>query len=326
MHWILNDADRELFARELESFVPLRVFDAHAHLYAAAHLGDPLPPLAAAGPPEAGLAEYGRRIRELIPGREVEGLFFGFPTPGVDFEAANAWTAAQLRGAGNSRGLLLVHPRMSPEAVREAGRRGGFVGLKPYHIYAPRPHYGSIPEYLPESHVRVAHEEGWCIMLHVVLPRALADPRNQEAIRYFSERYPGARIILAHAARGFNPHHTIEGIGALAGLGNVWFDTSAVTECGAFEAIVRTLGVERLLYGSDFPVSHLRGRCVAVGDSFLWITPETTVMEAAYADLQPVLVGLESLRALRQACWNLRLGDEDVERIFNGNARVLLGL
>ena len=29
----MTDSDRELFERELNSFVPLRIFDAHAHLY-----------------------------------------------------------------------------------------------------------------------------------------------------------------------------------------------------------------------------------------------------------------------------------------------------
>ena len=107
-------------------------------------------------------------------------------------------------------------------------------------------------------------------------PRALADPGNQEVIRRYAGRYPDMRLILAHAARGFNPHHTIAGIESLRGLGNVWCDTSAVTEYGAFEAIVDTLGVDRLLYGSDLPVSHLRGRCVALGDSFLWVSAHNT--------------------------------------------------
>ena len=41
-----------------------------------------------------------------------------------------------------------------------------------------------------------------------------------------------------------------------------------VTDCGAIEAIINTLGHKRVLYGSDFSVSHLRSRCVALGGSF----------------------------------------------------------
>jgi glutamate-1-semialdehyde 2,1-aminomutase len=174
--------------------------------------------------------------------------------------------------------------------------------------------------------VRVAHEEGLSITLHMVRPRAMADPSNQEVIRRYAERYPKARFILAHAARGFNPHHTVMGIGALAGLKNVWCDTAVVTECGALEAIVQTLGVDRLLYGSDFPVSHMRGRCVALGDSFLWLTAENTDFRAGYGDVEPTLVGIESLRALKLACLNLGLSDSQVEAIFFGNAAELFAL
>ncbi|MCX6625339.1 MAG: amidohydrolase family protein [Acidobacteria bacterium] len=131
---------------------------------------------------------------------------------------------------------------------------------------------------------------------------------------------------MAHAARGFNPHHTIEGIGALRGIGNVWCDTSAVTEAGAIEAIARTLGVGRLLWGSDAPVCHLRGRCVAIGDSFVWLTEANTDFHVNYAPYPPVLVGLESLRALKTGCWNLGLKDSEVERIFFGNAAEMYGL
>ena len=136
-------------------------------------------------------------------------------------------------------------------------------------------------------------------------------------------KYPDVRLILAHAARGFNPHHTMQGIDALRGLSNVWFDTSAVTDSGAFESILRTFGPRRLLYGSDFPVSQIRGRCVAFGDSFLWLTAENTRFEAPYGMVEPALVGHESLRSLKIAAQSVGLTDTDVEAVFYGNAMEL---
>jgi len=128
---------------------------------------------------------------------------------------------------------------------------------------------------------------------------------------------------LAHAARGFNPWHTIEGVNALAGLENVWCDTSAVTEAGAFEAIVDVLGPSRLLYGTDFHVSHMRGRCVAIGDSFHWLYAEEMGLEEKHAQLQPVLIGLESLRSVLLGLHRLRLTPRQVEDVFFGNAAAL---
>ena len=326
-HGDLLDSDRDLFTRELDSFVPHRIFDAHAHLYRLSFFsGEPSSVLKQF--PEFGFAAYRRLIEGITPGRETSGLFFGAPHASLDIEASNRFVAGQVQADLNSRAQMLITPAMDPEYVRETVRRFRFAGLKCYHVYSTtEPTFDAeIPAYLPEEHVRIAHEEGLSITLHMVRARAMADPINQDVIRAWAAKYPDARFILAHAARGFNPHHTIEGIGALRGLRNIWCDTSAVTEGGAFEAIVRTLGVDRLLYGSDAPLTHIRGRCVALGDSFLWLSDANTRFAADYAAIQPSLVGLESLRVLKVACWNLGLKDSEIRKIFFDNAAQLYGI
>ena len=325
--WQLLDSDRDLFHRELKSFVPARVFDAHAHLYEAAQFHPQPPPLVASGPASVGLDEYRKRIAELLPGRSVSGLFFGFPHPALDMERANGFVSAECAADPASRALMLVRPDMDPEFIRESVRRFRFAGLKCYHTYAAhQPTFEApIPAYLPEPQMEIAHQERLAVTLHLVRARALADPANQQAIRHYAGRYPDARLVLAHAARGFNPHHTIEGIESLRGLRNIWCDTSAVTEAGAIEAIARTLGVDRLLFGSDFPVSHMRGRAVAIGDSFLWLSPANVDFTAAYAQVQLAWVGLESLRTLKLAAFHLHLSNAQIEDIFYRNAQALLG-
>ena len=330
MHdWIATDFDRELFDRELNQFVPDRVFDAHAHLYRADHFPpDEIPALVAGGPAVAGFEEFDRRIDEITPGRPTEGLFFPFPELHVDVDAENEFLFHELSSRPRSRGQMLTPPTMSPDTIRESVKRCGFVGLKCYHVWSPRrPTFDSfIEEYLPESHAQVADELGLSITLHMVRSRALADTANQETIRSWCLRYPNMRLILAHAARGFNAHHTIEGIHALKGLRNVWFDTSAVTDCGAIEAIIRVMGHDRVLYGSDFPVSHLRGRCVALGDSFLWISTTNADLKVPYGDLKLALVGHESLRAVKIAAMSTGLSDSQVEDIFIHNGERMFGL
>jgi len=327
--WIVADADRELFDRELESFVPPVIFDAHAHWYRADHFPThAVPGLVRSGPAVAGSAAFDEAIGALIPRRRSEGLFFPFPQAEVDVEAANQFLHEQLADRPLSRGQMLITPAQDAEFIRETVRRRGFVGLKCYHVFASRrPTFdATIEEFMPDAQLRIAHEEGLSITLHIVRATALADPANQQWIRDRCRAFPDMRLILAHAARGFNPHHTIAGIEALGGLDNVWFDTSAVTDAGAIEAIVRTLGHERLLYGSDFPVSHLRGRCVGLGDSFLWISAENTDLAVPYARLDLALVGHEALRTLKVAAMSLGLTDSQVEDIFCRNAARLWGL
>ena len=327
--WMVTPKDQELFQRELASFLPERIFDAHAHWYCAEHFPvEDRPPLIRNGPAVAGGDAFDQAMESLYPGRVVEGLFFPFPHARLDIHAANAFLQRELLARPGSRGQMLIEPGFDPEYIRAETRRCGFVGLKCYHVYSPhRPTFDSrIEDFLPESHARIAHEEGLSITLHIVRSRALADSANQETIRRYCQRYPNLRLILAHAARGFNPHHTILGIASLRGLGNVWFDTSAVTDCGAIEAIVNEFGWRRVLYGSDFPVSHMRGRCVALGDGFLWISAENTDLRVPYVDLRLALVGHESLRALKIAALATRLSDTGVEDVFLHNARQLYGI
>ena len=328
--WKLEDADYEMIAREVEPFLPDRIFDAHAHLFRHDHF-DALPAGYQNTPPQMDLETYYDYIDWIHPrGRTKGGLFFGLAFQG-NRSQNNAFVAAQINGshAKNAFGQMIVSPDMDAEYICHTVQNAGFVGLKCYHTMAQSnlPTWQApIEAYLPENQVQAAHELGLSITLHLVRDRALADPLNQKTIRHYCESYPDIRLILAHAARGFNPWHTIEGIESLRGLDNVFFDTSAVTEAGAFEAIVETMGHDRLLYGSDFHVSHLRGRCVAIGDSFHWFYADDMKLSEKHTRLQPVLIGLESIRSLHLACRRLRLRDSQIEDIFYCNAGQLFAL
>lgn len=332
--WQFTDADRAFVERHVVPDLPDKIYDAHAHLFCHAHYpAGTLPASYATTPPELGIAAYRDYIEWIHPGgRTKGGLFFGLAFLG-DRVGNNNFVAEEVQAAQQegflAYGQMLIAPAMEADYVRQEVKRCGFVGLKPYHLMAhvAGPTFQApIEAYLTEEHVQVAHELGLTITLHMVRDRALADPINQATIRCYCERYPNMRLILAHAARGFNPWHTIEGIESLRGLRNVWCDTSAVTEAGAFEAIVDVLGHERLLYGTDFHVSHMRGRCIAIGDSFHWFYAEEMDLAEKHINLQPVLIGLESLRSLFLALKRLRLNARQIEAIFYDNAAALFGL
>ena len=333
-HFQFTETDQAFLQREVEPFLPDRIFDAHAHLFCKSHYAEGTLPAHLRNAPDClGLDEYAHYSEWLHPGRRVVGgLFFGLIFTG-DRESNNRFVAEEVQAGGpfgrRALGQMVVAPDTDPEFIRHEVDRHGFVGLKVYHTMAHTdgPTWDApIPAYFPETFAQIADEMGLTVTLHMVRARALADPVNQTVIRDYCERFPNMRLILAHAARGFNPWHTIEGIHSLTGLPNVWCDTSAVTEAGAFEAIVDVLGHRRLLYGTDFHVSHLRGRCVAVGDSFHWLYADEMSLSENHTSLRPVLIGLESLRSLRLACRRLKLSDGQVEDIFYNNAADLFSL
>lgn len=325
-HFSWTEADQLVLDRHVNPMLPDRIFDAHAHLMDTAHYAPaPVPGYLAGLPARHSLATYRGFMDRLHGPRAIGGLFFGL-TFGGDRAANTEFVIAECAAAPPSftaLGQMLVWPEMDRDALRAELKRGRVVGLKPYHAMAvvEGPTWKArIEDFFPEWQAALADEFGLTVTMHMVRDRALADPVNQASIRGYAERYPNMRWILAHAARGFNVWHTIEGIESLRGLPNVWFDTSAVTEAGAFEAIADVMGHDRLMYGSDYPVSMMRGRCVGIGDSFHWLYADEMHLNEKHTALQPVLIGVESLRAVCLAARRCHWTDAQIEDVFANNA------
>lgn len=323
--WELRPYDQEIFDRELKCFVPNKIFDAHAHLHEKSQFasGSQHLELLADSPDYMGLEEYRTYMKWIAPYSQVDALFMPLAFE-CERSVLNSFVAKEAARDPGCLAGMVVTPDMDPEYVREEVRRHNFVDLKPYHCYSTdKENWKSdIETFLPDEIVRVANEEQLSITLHLVKKHAIADPANQESVRRYCEKYPDMKMILAHTARAFNPFQAIEGIRTLKGLDNVWFDTSGVTECGGIEEIVRLFGHRRLLFGTDFYVSHTRGRCVSVADSFIWLLEDMPLWDTAkHAEVRPTFVGIEALRYLKLAAENLGLTDSQIEDIFCNNAR-----
>lgn len=312
----LRSSDEVLIEKHLRDFVPSKVYDSHAHLVHNAHMapGNGLPYLKENEVLD--LQSYGAAMARLMPDvTSLSTLFFGFPRADNRRRDINAWLADEIKGGENNRGLALCAPQDDPETITREIEKLGFAGIKPYHVYAAREDTtnATLEEFAPEWMWEVCNAIHGVLMLHLVRERAIADESNQDSLRRLCRKYPNCRVVLAHIARSFNYRHAREGLKALVDLDNVWLDTSAVTETPTFAAAIQTLGVRRVLFGSDYPITEFRGRCVATGDCFHWI----------YDD-KATLVGIESLLCLREACENLGLNQEDINDIFHDNAVRLL--
>jgi glutamate-1-semialdehyde 2,1-aminomutase len=321
----LNAADEKLLARAVDGFVPARVFDAHAHLFHSRHFARGSRPEFLDEDCGYGMAEFQSAMKRWMPGREVEGLFFGYPSAGNDRVGENAWVKSQIDLTGRSRGLVLTAPGDDQEEVRRLLMSGVFVGIKPYRLYAEvaDTREAGIESFAPEWMWELCHDYDGILMLHIMLADGITDVRNVEAIRRLCGRYPRCKLVLAHVARSFNYRHAREGLGQLVDLENVVVDTSAVTQAGAFRAAIEILGPRRVLWGSDYMVSELRGSCITQGDGFTWIHPEIAGERLTIFG-QYTMVGIESLLCLREACEDTGMTQGDLEDIFRENALRLL--
>ena len=324
-NWTFEEQDRRI-VEELKEFLPEQIFDGHAHIWRTADLTGAAG-LFSEGPDEVTIdvwREYTER--QVGKGRLTGGLFFGMPLS--DINKANDFVIGQLTDRPESRGLVCISPDMTKERAKEYINDSSIAGFKPYHIFSrEKPTFqSSVSGYLPQWAWELADEFGLVITLHLVRDRALADPDNRDEIIRMCRKYSNAKLVLAHAARGFHAPNTKEGIASLRGLENVWFDSSAVCEAGALCAVLREFGPGRLIWGSDFCVSEARGKCVTAGDGFVWLYYDSLDWKALSPACRPALVGLEALRALKDAADVECLGHEDIRNIFSGNAQRLLGL
>ena len=127
----LTDADYALIAREVETFLPDRIFDAHAHLFCQEQL-EANSPAYQFLPARIGLAAYYDCIQQIHPNeRTIGGLFFGLAFNG-DRVQNNAFVAGEIAGplGGSARAQMIVSPDMTAEQVYDSVRNSGFVGLK----------------------------------------------------------------------------------------------------------------------------------------------------------------------------------------------------
>jgi len=320
--------DRELADAKLRDFVPSEVFDIHAHPFNPAVLAPGALPYLA-NQSILGSAQHRAALARYIFAPTIHGLYFGLPHQTADRPACNAWLREDLQTHGTplSRALLLVSPQDPPDLVASELRSGRFCGLKVYHYYTSRPDTmnAGIAEFAPDWMWELLHETRGILMLHLVRDGAIADPGNQTDLRRFCKAYPNARLILAHIARSFNYRNARSGLHTIADLDNAVVDTSAVCEAEAFEVALRILGPQRVLFGSDFPISEAHGRCVTTANSFLWVYADTAQKDRQTATAKDMtLIGIESLLSLREACEDFGASEGDLQDIFRRNALRIL--
>ena len=320
----------EQIAQELRQRLPARLFDAHAHFYTAADMDIPLNDFFATWREKVTVPVWREMMGRLFGESRMQGALC-IPVPLVSSDQLlriNQQHLQEITGIPCCKGLVLVAPTSSVTEFEGYLSNPQFAGFKPYHSYSTtQPTFqAAMEDFIPEWVWEFADAHGLAITLHMVRDKALADAGNQQTIRTMCRKYPNARLILAHAARGFHAPNTVEGIKALDGLQNVWFDTSAICEPEAYVAILRHFGPRKLMWGSDFPVSEMRGKAITAGDNFVWVYDHSLDWTALNPACRPTLIGLESMRALLQAADYCCLNEEDLQDICADNALRLLGM
>jgi predicted TIM-barrel fold metal-dependent hydrolase len=203
-------------------------FDAHTHI------GQNDPDGRKATPEEiiGGLDAAGHRRAMLFAMHEPDG-----------YRAANdAVLAAAAASDGRFVALARIAPNADDDPDAEAQRclQAGAAGFKLH----PRSDAFGLPHPVVEQVVALAHEHRGPVLFHA----GRGIPHLGEAVVDLARRYPGARLILAHAG--------ISDLGWIAddaaALDNLFFDTAWWNVADQLQ-LYATIPPGRILYASDMP-------------------------------------------------------------------------
>lgn len=328
-----TDLDQRIWTEELDAFVPDRVFDVHTHIYS---WDFDINPNKATGPYAASIGQHFPEVTldlanqvdaALMPGRTIERLGFPFPFAGqCDFPASNDHVGREMAKAADSAALMLVHPGMDEAEILATLRRTGAIGLKPYLVYATNDDRAeaSITDFLPEHQIALADRFGLIVMMHLSKRQAVADPDNISEIRRLSEAYPRVRWILAHCARSYSAWAIEKAAARLRGLPNIWYDTSTVCEADALDALYTGVGVDRVMYGSDDMIGPMRGKYIAFGYAWAFLSETNHQLSLGHCDSRMTFIRYEQLRAMKRGARQLGLDIGQRQALFHDTARNLV--
>ena len=308
---------------KLRCFIPEKIFDIHSHIVHPDFMDHFRIIDAEQLKGEQGAITGGTVLRfNLIP----------YPTKKMGSPGAREYSTEFLKQE------LIKHPEHVGEAIvlpwdncRDVEAQlvhPNIKGFKCYHNII-RKHFNTfdaaIEEFLPDSVWEVANHYSFHIMLHLVT-QSLADPGNIEYIQKMTERYKNVRLILPHAARALAAWTLIENIEMLKDNTRVLFDVSGICESPAIIKLIRTVGHKRVLWGSDYPETISRGKCISVSDTFVWLYWDQLKHYNARTPFNMNLIGVEALRAMEQACHILGSTKPEIEDMFYFNAMELFGM
>jgi microsomal dipeptidase-like Zn-dependent dipeptidase len=325
--------DVQVYEEELLAWLPRQIIDCHVHVGLKEHCGAIAPErIAANWAIEVGADQTWQQLRSnldmLFPEQEVHVLAFGVPFREVDLVQNNDYV---LRGvldpANRAAGLFVTRPEWDASLIELAMSRG-FVGIKPYPDLAPHKNgEPSIFDFLPHAHLRVLDACGGILLLHLPRKRRLGDPDNIRELIEIHNMYSNIKIIVAHIGRAFCLPTAQKGLPHLVEYPRIFFDTAANLNADVFQYALEIIGPDRILYGSDLPITLMRGVREHLGENYInytdapysWnVNRKSPNEEAKYTYYL-----YEEIKALIKAVQRAGLGMAEFEKIMRSNMATL---
>lgn len=324
----LSDGEEQRL-EALSKALPEQISDAHTHLSNSSEVSNypnDLLTHAVSTFPAYSFEQADSTRRTLWPNKTVHSLRMAHAVRGYDYRAINRTIASRAASEGDvyaAYGLPDDIP-YTLNVLEEPHVRA----LKMYHAYRDPP-YERIVEIFPPPVLVKATKLGVPIILH--LPRPL--PHSTHEVVEVAATYPSLTIVLAHIG-GHGGQFLTPGIGAalrqLSASPNVSVDTAFVYDEALISAALSELGPQRVLFGSDEPLSLIRAVVYThpqlgprlYAPKYYWARNDHPPNDVASSI--PQLLHILQLEASLAAC--RPLGDIAIDAVFRGNGKRVFDL
>ncbi|MBO7214932.1 MAG: amidohydrolase family protein [Clostridia bacterium] len=323
--------DLKVYSEELRDFLPDNIVDAHAHIWRVEddeYDRSKFPKkwtnrVAGECPIEDLLQTY----QDFFEGKKVIPVIFGNSVARAIEH--NEYVKSVIKKY-NFPALYWTRYDMSAEFLEENVLLGGFSGLKPYLGGCKAgvvPAEADIFDFLPKSHLALADKLGLKVVLHLSKSKRLKDKSNLSQLLEIEEKYPNVKLIVAHVGRAYADEDVGNAFEVLKNTKNMIFDFSANTNSSVITRCIETVGVKRVLFGTDLPIAKMKMKRVVENGNYINVIPRGLYGDVSNDshmretdDKNVTNFTYEILRAFKKSATDLTLTKKDIEDIMCGNA------
>jgi|GEM_PF-927451 len=325
---LILTADEEDAARRCVEGLPSMILDAHVHLSRKCAFRGFTPSVRKhVGSTFAWFEDALLRnaMGALLPGMTTNAIVLPHPYPGIDHRDGNQYVVECAKRIGVFPVMLADYS--DRDYSISALTSGHYVAVKVYPaLWCREEGQGWLPAWLASACASVG--------LPIVVHPLTRLPDFAGSLCCVCRRWPKLKIVVAHMGLQYLAGDDTKcAFEAVSHFANVYFDSSMVTDIRVFEAALRALGPDRVMFGSDLPISLIRARYVyhphrgvrlATAAAYHWVDPAE---QEEYASLASgaIQIYLQTTAALKEAVMSSGYGRNGLDLVFRDNAMTLYG-
>jgi predicted TIM-barrel fold metal-dependent hydrolase len=138
------------------------------------------------------------------------------------------------------------------------------------------------------------------------------------------DRHPKAIFVLPHCATCYHFSRLLAVIGVMREFKNVYYDLSTVIAGDVVSYLIGEVGVEKILFGTDWPFSFERMSLTYLNNGLVPVHERSLVLNQDEREYDFTYLGYEQMRALKAAVVINLLNASDLEKIFFRNAEEII--